>query len=269
MRLRQARAHDRRRPIVVADAFCPGCGAPAPIADYLELTRTRNGLLILDDTQALGMLGQSPGRGDPYGRGGGGSLRYCGASGPDVILVSSLAKGFGVPAALISGAAAVIGDFEARSETRIHTSPPSAAVMEAARHALAVNRQRGDTIRRGLARLIIHFGRRLAAAGLHAIGGLFPVQTIHIPPGCNVTRVHAKLLRLGVRTVLGRGQGCAGARIRFVINASHCAQDIDRAVDALAMSVDPVATTANLPGAYDEARPTSWCRHRWPGFFHP
>ena len=136
----------------MADGFCPACGVPAPITDYLELTRSRNGLLILDDTQALGMLGQSPGRGDPYGRGGGGSLRYCGASGPDVILVSSLAKGFGVPAALISGAAAVIGDFEARSETRIHTSPPSAAVMEAARHALAVNRQRGDTIRRGLAR---------------------------------------------------------------------------------------------------------------------
>jgi 8-amino-7-oxononanoate synthase len=241
-----------RRPIVVADGLCPACGGRAPIADYLEVARAREGLLVLDDTQALGVLGDSPGRGAPYGRGGGGSLRHCGASGPDVILVSSLAKGFGVPAAVISGAAAVIDDFEARAETRVHSSTTSAAVIAAARHALEVNRRRGDAIRRRLARLVIRFRRRLADAGLHSAGGLFPVQTLRTASGVDVVGLHSRLLRLGVRTVLGRRRRCAGARILFVINARHRGPDIDRAVDALSIAVAPFTASISPSGVYHE-----------------
>ena len=43
----------------LADGLCPGCGGAAPIADYLQIVRARGGLLILDDTQALGILGLS------------------------------------------------------------------------------------------------------------------------------------------------------------------------------------------------------------------
>jgi len=250
-RLDQARG--RRRPVVVADGFCPACGGSAPIADYLEIARARDGLLILDDTQALGILGHSPGRDQPYGLGGGGSLRRCGAGGPDVILVSSLAKGFGVPVALISGAAAVIDDFEARSQTRVHSSPPAAAVIRAAQHALEVNQEQGDAARRRLARLVLHFRRRLADAGLHAAGGLFPVQTIRTPPGVDAAGIHARLLQLGVRTVLGRGRPSGGARIRFLINARHTGQDIDRVVDALSVVVDRFTARAIPSGAYHES----------------
>ena len=236
----------RRQPIVVADGFCPDCGEPAPIADYLEIARARDGLLILDDTQALGLLGHSPGRDAPYGRGGGGSLRHDGAAGPDVILISSMAKGFGVPAAVISGPAAVIDDFEARGKTRVHSSPPSAAVIAAARHALEWNRRRGDAARRRLARLVIRFHRQLSDAGLHADGGLFPVQSLRPPPGVDAVELHDRLLRLGVRTVLGRGRRGDGPRVRFVINARHCEPEIDRAVDALTMAVDRSFARARL-----------------------
>jgi 8-amino-7-oxononanoate synthase len=237
-------------PVVVADGLCPACGMAAPIADYLEIVRARGGLLVLDDTQALGILGHSPGRDDPYGRGGGGSLRRFGATGPDVILVSSLAKAFGVPVAVISGAATVIDDFEARSQTRVHSSPPSVAVIRAAQHALEVNQERGDATRRRLARLVIHFRRRLMGAGLHAAGGLFPIQTIRTAPGVDLAGLHAWLLQRGVRTVLGRGHRCGGAQIRLLINALHRGQDIDRAVDALALAIDRFTARAIRSGAY-------------------
>jgi 8-amino-7-oxononanoate synthase len=249
-RLNQGRGG--RRPVVVADGLCPACGGSAPIADYLEIARARGGRLVLDDTQALGILGHSPDCDDPYGRGGGGSLRRCGAAGSDVILVSSLAKGFGVPVAVISGAASVIGDFEAQSQTRVHTSPPAVPVISAAQHALQVNQEQGDAARRRLARLVIHFRRRVADAGLHAAGGLFPVQTIHTAPGVDVMAIHARLLQLGVRTVLGRGRECGGARIRFLINARHRGQDIERAVDALSLGVDQFKTRVIHTGACHE-----------------
>ncbi len=113
----------RLLPFVVADGFCPGCGETAPIAAYLESARVFGGYLILDDTQALGILGCAPESGAPYGIGGGGSLRWNDVGGPDVLVVSSLAKGFGVPLAVLAGSSAIIRRFEAKSETRIHNSP--------------------------------------------------------------------------------------------------------------------------------------------------
>ncbi len=62
------------RPLVVADGFCPGCGKSAPLAGYLDCVRAWGGSLILDDTQALGIFGRSPGPLAPYGKSGGGML---------------------------------------------------------------------------------------------------------------------------------------------------------------------------------------------------
>ncbi len=61
--------------------------------------RRFGGLLVIDDTQALGILGRNPGQDAPYGRGGGGSLRRANIQGPDILVGASLAKGFGVPIA--------------------------------------------------------------------------------------------------------------------------------------------------------------------------
>ena len=55
----------RRRPVVVTDGFCPGCGRPAPLAAYLEMAVRFGGWLVIDDTQALGILGHSPGMNRP------------------------------------------------------------------------------------------------------------------------------------------------------------------------------------------------------------
>src|SRR5262249_31556442 len=49
----------RMRPFVVADGLCPGCGRVAPVEAYLEIARDMGGYLILDDTQALGILGHA------------------------------------------------------------------------------------------------------------------------------------------------------------------------------------------------------------------
>ena len=48
------------RPVVVTDGLCPTTGRTAPLPDYLRLVRERDGYLVVDDTQALGILGQAP-----------------------------------------------------------------------------------------------------------------------------------------------------------------------------------------------------------------
>src|SRR5262245_18661751 len=49
-------SHQGLRPIVVADGFCTGCGRPYPMAQALAMAAKVDANLLLDDTQALGIL---------------------------------------------------------------------------------------------------------------------------------------------------------------------------------------------------------------------
>jgi len=222
------------RPIVVADGFCPICGTATPLAQFLQCVECSHGQLVLDDTQALGVLGAKPDADAPFGRGGGGSLRWHGLRSPAVIVGSSLAKGFGVPMAVLCGSEHVIDCFEAGSETRVHSSPPSLASLHAAEHALAQNRMLGDRRRLYLWRLVERFRAGLRQVGLAAGGAVFPVQMIDPVDGVQPRTLHQRLLCQGIRTVLVRCCRGAGTRLGFVITVLHRPVDIDRAVEALA-----------------------------------
>jgi 8-amino-7-oxononanoate synthase len=252
----QQSARQRLRPVVVADGFCPGCGQPAPIAAYLQLIHQRGGLLILDDTQALGILGDSPYTETPLGSGGGGSLRFHNVSPPNVLLISSLAKAFGAPLAMLAGSDVMVRTFEEKSETRMHTSPPSRAAIHAARRALQINSSHGEVLRSRLARLIRRFCRRLAEIRLQTTGGSFPVQTLRPLPEIDAEALHRQLLRIGIQTVLHRRREAEKPRISFLLNARHVASEIDGAVAALrdAIGIPKRDGLRIVDGSYNHAK---------------
>jgi 8-amino-7-oxononanoate synthase len=230
-------------PVIVADGFCPKCGRAAPIGQYLDCVERRQGYLILDDTQALGILGEQPTAAAPYGHGGGGSLRHAGIASPRIIVGSSLAKGFGVPVAVLAGSDAVVERFEGQSETRVHSSPPSAALIHAAERALAVSRAQGDSWRKYLWALVRRFRSGLRRIGVATGSGVFPVATIKPTAAVNAETLHQRLLRGGIRTVVIQDCGGIGARVAVLITVLHAPSDIDRAVEAIgrAMTFDRVA----------------------------
>ena len=221
-----------RRPLVLCDGVCPGSFSQPPLQAYAALAHRHRGWLVIDDTQALGVFGHSASMAAPYGRGGGGSLQRHGIAGSHVVVGASLAKGFGVPVALLAGSAALLRRFERDSASREHMSPPSVAVVHAARHALAVNRHHGDHLRWRLWRAVRRLRARLSANGLATQGDDFPVQTLTTPPGIDLLRVHAELRDQGVRSVLHRDRG-GGPQLSFLVRADHGAAAIDCAVNQL------------------------------------
>lgn len=234
--LRRMLRRDRQgslRPIVVTDGVCPDCGKPAPLPSYAESVRVNGGQLIVDDTQALGIFGAGCSLKAPYGREGGGMLRRCDVGGPEVLVISSLAKAFGAPIAVLGGSRAAIEEFEKNSETRMHCSPPSLASIHALEHALEVNRTHGDRLRLRLALLVIRFRREAARAGFRFTGGLFPVQTLAPGSRAETQRLHRGLLSRGVQAVLRQAPTGDGLRISFLITARHSPEAIDRAVATL------------------------------------
>lgn len=237
------------RPLVVADGFCPACGRGAPLRDYLACAKTFGGLLIVDDTQALGVFGNSPAADAPYGRGGGGTLRWSDASGPGIIAVSSLAKGFGAPVAVLCGSGEFVGRFETQSETRVHCSPPSAAAVAAAASALTMNEAAGDATRRRLARLVAGFRNLLAGSGLQASGGMFPMQTLRPLPGVDAAALHERLLRQGIRTVLHKRRGTTVPLLSFIITARHTMSELETATAAVRQAIGRHSTAPAFIGS--------------------
>lgn len=226
------------RPIVVADGLRPGRWGPAPLPRYLTYVRAYGGYLVVDDTQAFGILGHEPTTERPYGVGGGGSLEWHGMKGQDILMVSSLAKGFGVPMAVLSGSRDMIQRFKVQSETLVHCSPPSVAVLHAARHALQLNWSEGEQRRQRLLEVVGNFRQQLKGIGMATTGGPFPVQTITKIAGDAAVAMYEQLCNQNVRTVLHRQSGTTGPRLSWLLTARHHIDDIRRAVHILARTYD-------------------------------
>ncbi|HKE14656.1 MAG TPA: aminotransferase class I/II-fold pyridoxal phosphate-dependent enzyme [Kofleriaceae bacterium] len=224
----------RRRPWVVCDGFCPGCARPAPLPEYLALARRWGGRLVVDDTQATGLLGAGPCAAAPLGRGGGGSPARFGLTGGDLVVVASLAKAFGAPVAMLAGSRAFVDDFEARSETMLHCSPPSQAHLAAAARALALNAAAGDRLRARLVARVRGFRRALAAAGFTARGGPFPMQRVATGDPRAALALRAELARRGIRALARRARCTGEASVTFIITARHGEAELRTAAAALA-----------------------------------
>lgn len=242
-RLMAASPPGRARPWIVTDGFCPGCSRPAPLAEYLRLVRIHGGRLVIDDTQALGVLGSRPEPDAPFGRGGGGSLRAAGLQGPDVLVVSSLAKGFGVPLAFIGGPQSAIQRLAMRGETRIHSSPPSHADLSAAEHALDLNSTLGEERRRRLANLVGRFRTGLRRLGLVVSPIPFPVLRLEELTSSAALALYRHLTQAGIRAVLSRPSCARTVGLSFLLTARHDAAQIDCALRVLEAHARPLAAT--------------------------
>lgn len=249
---RDAQVWSRRgfRPIIVTDgSFFPE-GRIAPLGAYAQIAAANGGLLVIDDTQALGILGTAPTARSPYGRGGGGSFRFHSLTGPHLVAVCSLAKAFGVPVAVLAASRLVVRMFATESATRRHSSPPSMAVLAAAARALDLNRRCGEDLRAHLLNNIRCFRRGLARVGLKPTGGLMPVQTLSFGPETNARAIHQGLARAGIRALVVPNPVGRGGSVVLVITAMHRPIHLERAVvalDRLLPASDSIPTSSVPP----------------------
>ena len=151
------------------------------------------------------------------------------------------------PIAALSGSAEMVEQFKAASQTRVHCSPPSVAHIHAARHALDLNDQVGDTARQRLVERVTLFRQRLADRGLRSTGGLFPVQSLPSLPTATAQAVHQGLLAAGVQALL-RGGNAHDAHLTWVLTARHRREAIAQAVTALAATLEPLVAPPEEPG---------------------
>jgi 8-amino-7-oxononanoate synthase len=226
------------RPVLAVDGFCVGCGRVAPLGVYAAMLAQRGGRLLVDDTQALGIIGPNgagtPARDTPPGT---------------VLRLTSLAKAFNAPLAVLSGSRRDIDAFRECSATRVHCGPPSIPVALAALRALTLNASVGGRLRAALRARVLLFRRACAALSVPLGPGLFPVQTIacHDAP---VSKLVDALAARAMQVFASCGpHDQAGPRLRLIVTAAHAPTDVLKAA-ALLASVLRCLTNLKTEGAY-------------------
>lgn len=230
-RLLHVYSQQGRTPWLVTDGWLVAAGRPAPLARYLALLQPYpNSVLLVDDTQAFGVLGAGPTAARPWGQGGGGSVAHAGLRGPQLLTITSLAKGLGVPVAVLAGSAARVAQFRQRSETRVHTSPASNVHAWLAALALGQDAAQGEARRQRLLGNVRRFRREMAQAGWKPQGGWFPVQKLQLPHARAAFDLYRGLLQHGVRTLLLANPARPTVPdVAFCLRADHTAAQLRHA----------------------------------------
>lgn len=229
-----------RRPVLLIDGFCPGCGRIAPLEALSRAVGAEGGVLVVDDTQALGIVGFDIGDGHPWGHSGGGSLARAGCL-ANVIVVASMAKAFGAPVAIVGGPAEILKTGRPYGPTFAHSSPPSVPSLLAAGRALQINDDLGDLLRRRLLDRVLTLRGALLRHGLSVDSGLFPVVRIPVGSGLEAVQLAGRLRDLGVRGV-PLGPSCKGrAALGLAVTAVLPGSDLRRAASAVATACEQAA----------------------------
>lgn len=226
-----------KKPIVLSDGWCPVCGRAAPVDRYTALLNGLGGQLIIDDTQAFGILGAGAGNGFPYGTGGGGVLPWKQlAAGQTrcITTIVSLAKAWGVPMAVMGSTHNHIRQFEHASAIRAYSSPVSNAHIQAAANALHLNQAMGNRLRARLWNNVKLFRRQMAQVELHVSNSWFPVQHLHHPGAGKTTAIYNLLKQRGIKTVLSASHTGAHPLLTLILRSDHTREQIGQVVQELA-----------------------------------
>lgn len=223
---------ERGRPAIFVDGWSLR-GALPPLGELAAVAMGAGGRLVVDDTQALGVLGmplEAPtlARTLPLGVGGTGTLSFLGVASDAAVVVASLGKAFGVPLAFAAGPEKWVRRTRARGPLQRASSQAPLGLVRAARHALSWNGSAGDAARARLTRAVAQFRSvpKLEGAA-HS-----PVQRWVLP---NLNQAHAlwqELLDRGIWCLLERDRRAGGA-LTFVLTAAHEGPAIARTVAKL------------------------------------
>src|SRR5262245_11099506 len=217
-------ARDRRVRMVITDGVFSMEGSIAKLPDLVELCRKYDAVLVVDDSHATGVLGDT----------GRGTAEHFGMVGEVDIITSTLGKALGGAAGGFAAGSAAVCDYltqRARPQLFSNALPPTVAASAlAAVEYLEAHPSRVKTLRDNAR----YFRDRLAALGFKPLPGETPIVPVIVGETAFAIRLSDQLLDEGVFVtgfgfpVVPQGQ----ARVRCQLSAAHTKDHLDQALSA-------------------------------------
>lgn len=220
----KANKHAARR-LIWTDGIFSMEGSIAKLPELLQIARDHDAVLIMDDSHATGVLGET----------GRGTAEHFGVLGEVDIITSTLGKALGGAAGgFVAGPLALCDTLTQRSRPQLFSNalPPTVAASALASiEFIEAHPERVRALRENSS----YFRAAIREAGFSPLEGETPIVPIIIGETADAIRMSEMLLDEGI-FVTGFGfpvvpQGTA--RLRCQISAAHTRADLDHAVAAI------------------------------------
>ncbi len=226
--LQLADAAGARYKMIATDGVFSMDGIIANLKGTCELADKYNALVMVDDSHAVGFVGEN-GRGTP---------QFCGVADRIDIYTGTLGKALGgASGGYTSARKAVVDLLRQRSRPYLFSNSLAPAIVTASLAVLALlDSAEGAQLRQRVNANGAHFRREMSALGFDLIPGQHPIVPVMLGDAVLASRMAEGLLEEGIYVtgfsfpVVPKGR----ARIRTQMSAAHTPEQIERAVAAFA-----------------------------------
>lgn len=212
--------------IIATDGVFSMEGDLAPLDKLVEIAKTYNALLFVDDSHAVGVCGKT-GRGTPEAKGVHGKVD---------ILTGTLGKAIGGAAGgYISGKKEIISFMRQKARTYIFSNSLPPAIVFGASAAFDLLMKDRSIVKKMNANTA-YFRKKIVELGFTILEGNHPIVPIMLGEAALAQQMSRELLKEGVYIkglwfpVVPKGE----ARLRAQVSAALSKKDIDRALKAFA-----------------------------------
>jgi glycine C-acetyltransferase len=217
-------ASEANHRIIVTDGVFSMDGYFAPLADICELAERHDALVMVDDSHAVGFIGEN-GRGTP---------EHAGVSDRVDILTGTFGKALGgASGGYVAAHAEIVELLRQRSRPYLFSNSVAPSTVAGSLAALELLAKSGEQ-RAKLQRNAELFRRRMTEEGFDLLPGEHPIVPVMIGDAATAARIADAMLAEGVFViafsypVVPQGK----ARIRVQLSAVHSEADIDICVRA-------------------------------------
>jgi glycine C-acetyltransferase len=214
-----------KRRLIWTDGVFSMEGSIARLPELIQVARDHDAVLIMDDSHATGVLGET----------GRGTAEHFGVLGEVDVITSTLGKALGGAAGgFVAGPSALCDSLTQRSRPQLFSNalPPTVAASALKSiEFIEAHPERVRTLRENTA----HFRGAIKEAGFNPLDGDTPIVPIIIGETADAIRMSEMLLDEGI-FITGFGFPVVPhgtARLRCQISAAHTRADLDHAVQAI------------------------------------
>ncbi len=216
-------ASNARFRLIATDGVFSMDGVIANLSGICDLAEKYDALVMVDDSHAVGLLGE-------HGRG---TLEYCGVEGRVDLITGTLGKALGgASGGYTAGKAPVIEWLRQRSRPYLFSNTLAPVIAATTLSALDLI-EAGGPLRQQLQANAKRFRTAMTALGFTLIPGQHPISPVILGEARLAQEMAGMMQERGVFVtgfsypVVPEGQ----ARVRVQMSAGHSEQDVDRAVE--------------------------------------
>jgi len=217
-------ARDAKRRIIWTDGVFSMEGSIAKLPDILDIARKHDAIVVMDDSHATGVLGET----------GRGTAEHFGVIGEVDVITSTLGKALGGAAGgFVAGPPSLCDMLTQRSRPQLFSNALPPTVAASALASIDFVTTHPERVRK-LRENADYFRGQITEAGFKPLPGETPIVPIIVGETATAIRMSDMLLEEGVFVtgfgfpVVPHGQ----ARVRCQLSAAHSRDDIDEAVAA-------------------------------------